>query len=111
MLSVSVEAVASLGRATELLWSAGQLGVDYDDLPQLMVQDGIRMLVWQAADLLPDPVQFSDVPSADASLLVVLERVEAQLRARPIWEYPAGTSRLVVAVCDLVAQARAQSRS
>lgn len=101
---------ASLLRAARLLRSASQIEVDLDletNLSQILVQDAARMLTWQAVALLPDDIKMNDGPAAGAGLVDLLQRAETELRTRPIGEYPAGTSRLIVDVCDVIAAARA----
>ena len=39
--------------------------------------------------------------------VAALEEAEQELRAQPIWEYPVGTSAMVVALCDAIATTRA----
>lgn len=103
-------AEVSLLRATRLLWAASQAEVDLDiatNLPQILVQDTIRMLVWQAAALLPDdlPLDGASVPGVE--LLTLLEQAETELRSFPIGLYPDGTSHLIAQVCDAIARTRA----
>ena len=111
MCTQTSTAEASLGRAAGLLRKASQVETDLSleaNLPQILVQDAARMLVWQAAALLPDGTQVNDsFPDGGAGLFELLERAEAELRSRPIGEYPAGTSRLIVDLCDVIAAARA----
>ncbi len=103
-------AEASLLRAARLLRSASQIEVDLDlemNLSQILVQDAARMLTWQAVALLPERVEWNDSPAAGVGLVDLLQQAETQLRTRPIGEYPAGTSRLIVDVCDVITAARA----
>ncbi len=103
-------AEASLLRAARLLRSASQIEVDLDldtNLPQILIQDAARMLTWQALALLPDDIEINDSPASRAGLADLLQQAEAELRTCPIGEYPAGTSRLIVDVCDVIAAARA----
>lgn len=103
-------AEASLLRATQLLWAASHIEVNLDlavNLPQLLLQDTIRMLVWQGAALLPDDVPLEGARPVQPGLLPALNEAETELRSRPIWDYPAGTTGLVVGICDAVARTRA----
>lgn len=104
-------AETSLLRATRLLRAASQIEIDLDvatNLPQVLIQDTIRMLVWQAAALLPDGLPLTGAPTAGVGLLVLLEQAERELRSFPIGQYPAGTSHLIVDLCDAIARTRAE---
>lgn len=110
MLTPTVEAEASLLRATQLLWAASLIEIGLDlpiDLSEVLLQDSIRILVWQAAALLPEGVPLDGAQPASPDLLATLEQVEAELRTRPIWEYPGGTSQLIVQICDVIGETRA----
>lgn len=103
-------AEASLLQAARLLWAASQTEVDLDlpgNLPQILLQDTIRALVWEAAALLPDNVPLVGAEPAQPGLLAALEQAEAELRSAPIWDCPAGTSQLIADICDAIARARA----
>lgn len=104
----------SLLRATQLLWDAGQAEIEIDlesNLPELMLQDAVRAMVWQAAALLPDGVPL-DLATGRTNpdtleLLAALEHAEAELRTLPIWDYPVGVTRLIADICDAIARTRA----
>ncbi len=84
-------AEASLVRATGLLRSASGVEINLDleaNLPQILVQDAARMLTCQAVALLPNSVEIPEFPRAGAGLVELLQRAEAELRSRPIGEYP-----------------------
>ena len=100
----------SLLRATQLLWAASQNDIDVDlatNLPEVLLQSAVRMLVWQAASLLPDGLALEGAQPAPTGLLAALEEAETHLRARPICEYPDGTTDLVINLCDAIARTRA----
>jgi len=70
-------AETSLLRATRLLRAASQIEIDLDvatNLPQVLIQDTIRMLVWQAAALLPGGLPLAGAPTAGVGPLVLLEQ-------------------------------------
>lgn len=110
MFTQLAPAEASLVRAAGLLRSASEVEVNLDleaNLPQILVQDAARMLAWQAIALLPEGVEIPERSPTGAGLVELLQRADAELRSRPIGEYPTGTSRLIVDLCDVIAAARA----
>ena len=102
----------SLLRATQLLWAAAehadQPTTFADDLEQVLLQGAVRGLVWQAMVLLPEGLPLVGASPANSDCLGVIEEAEQELRARPIGEYPVGTSALIVAVCDTIATTKAK---
>ena len=69
----------SLLRATRLLRAASQIEIDLDvatNLPQVLIQDTIRMLVWQAA--VAQEI-WNDVTYTPAQVQRVIEQMEELL--------------------------------
>jgi hypothetical protein len=101
----------SLLRATRLLWAAAEQAdqptASTGDLERVLLQGAVRGLVWQAMVLLPEGLPLFGATPARSGCLGILEEAEQELRARPIGEYPVGTSALVIAVCDTIATTRA----
>ena len=67
----------SLLQATQLLWAASQNDIDVDlatNLPEVLLQSAVRMLVWQAVSLLPDRLawQFARLEPFGFPILLVL---------------------------------------
>ena len=102
----------SLLRATQLIHVAAQRAETQaarglDDLEAVLLLGAVRTLGWQAMVLLPEGLPLIGAVPSGVGCLAALEEAEQELRARPIWEYPVGTSALVVALCDAIATTRA----
>ena len=101
----------SLLRATQLIYAASRHAraassrVAY--LPGLLLEEAVRHLLWQAMTLLPEGLPLEGTQPRLSGCLQALEEAEAELRRRPVGEYPDGVSLLVVDLCDVIARTRA----
>ena len=99
---------ASLLRATQLLSAAAdQASETNQDVAGELMLGAVRALVWQAMVLLPEGLPLAGQQPTTPGPLGALQEAEQELRKHPIWEYPAGTSALIVALCDTIATTRA----
>ena len=108
--SVNEQAITDLAGVVWRLWRAadeafvaagpgGDLDLDFLSL-------AARSVAADGATLVPDP-QLCDVPaSAESDPGRLIREAEAVLAARPIEQWPTGTSALVVDVCDLIREHR-----
>lgn len=96
-------AAALLSRASDLTWTQAQadpaLGLRFEGL-------GLDLAAAQAANLQPagsdGAIAIVDVDVDDP--LDLIRAAEEILRRCPIEDFPAGTSQLVAAVCDLIGE-------
>lgn len=101
-------AQSSLLRAVQLLFAAAeQTSETRNDLAGELMLGAVRSLVWQAMVLIPEGLPLVGERSRTPDPVATLEEAEQELRTHPIWEYPAGISELIVAVCDTIATTRA----
>lgn len=92
-------AAALLARASDLTWSQAQSNPD----AELRFQGlGLDLTIAQALELLPADANLDVVDPVQTVPLELVRSAEEALRRRPIEDFPAGTSQLIVAVCDLV---------
>lgn len=59
-----------------------------------------------AVTLLPEGLSLEGAAPARAGVLGALSEAQAELRRFPIYDYPPGTSRLVVMLCEVLASVR-----
>ena len=96
----------SLLRAAQLIEAAVEAVDAIDDQDKSLAdwtwEGDVHAVGWQAVLLLPDGLSISRVEPESGDALAVLRAAEQELRRHPIWEYPEGTSALVVDLCDLI---------
>ncbi|GAA8854268.1 hypothetical protein DUHN55_46570 [Helicobacter pylori] len=101
-------AVEDLAGVVWRLWRAADLAFQAagpeGDLELDLLSMAARNAAWAGADLLADEHRgLCDVPaSAERVPAALIREAEQVLAARPVEQWPAGASRLVVEVCDLV---------
>lgn len=103
-------AEASYLRATQLLWAISLIDVEIDpvnNLPEMLLQSSVRSLTWQALSQLPTEYSREGAQPTRPGLLAGLEEVAAELENCPIWEYPEGTSQLIIKIGDAIARTKA----
>lgn len=93
---------ALLARASDLTWTQAQSNPD----PKLRFRGlGLDLAVAQALELLPAGTRPEAVDdTAEDDPLDLMRSAEDALRQCPIEDFPAGSSQLVVAVCDLLGE-------
>lgn len=94
-------AAAFLARASDLTWTQAQadpaLGLRFEGL-------GLDLAAAQAANLQPDGSAGDITVVHVDDPLDLIRAAEEILRQCPIEDFPAGTSQLVAAVCDLLGE-------
>lgn len=109
-------AVEDLAGVVWRLWRAADLAFQAagpeGDLELDLLSMAARNAAWAGADLLADEHRgLCDVPASAARVPAALIReAEQVLAARPVEQWPAGASRLVVEVCDLVRESTDDER-
>ena len=105
--------VRLLSAAAEQAWA--QADTDGPLSPRRMLGLGAHLAACQGLDLMPDPL-LAHPPRDEVTLrqepddvrgepLQLLRAAEKLARSVPIEAFPAGTSDLVISICDLVRQA------
>lgn len=105
-------AAESLFRVTQLIIEASRLAEQEEvdlitNLAGAQFQSWVQLLMWQAVALLPDGLPADPILPPRADVLSTLEEAEKELRRFPIWEHPAGTTDLVIDLCDAISRTRA----
>lgn len=105
------EATHALAAVTRLLEHAAeraraQAQAEGPQSARHMLSWGTDLAACQAANLLPDDVDLEQAPSpVENDPLRLLHAAEELTRTVPIEAFPAGTSRLIVSICDLIREA------
>jgi hypothetical protein len=66
----------------------------------------VKVLLWLCASLLGEGRVLRDTFPTAGSVHALLQQAETELRRFPIGDYPAGTTDVVIGLCDLIRYGR-----
>ncbi len=71
-----------------------------------VTETDIKVLLWLCASLLGEGRQLRGTSPTAGSAHALLQQAETELRRFPIGDYPAGTTDVVMGLCDLIRDGR-----
>lgn len=66
----------------------------------------IKILLWLCASLLGEGRDLRSTRPTNRSVHALLRQAETELRRFPLGDYPAGTTEVVIGLCDLIRDSR-----